>query len=105
MSDNWPGDIKRIVGAEVDLFGNGVALAEAGAFLALLPRPIASSPAKQRLLKPLDYAPAPSLALFAAHRKPVGEHPLTNYLLTVLRQTATQPARGYIPSMQDQSPN
>ncbi len=85
VMDNWPPDVERIVGAQVDLFSNGLALAEAGAFLALLPAPVADAWTVDGRLRRLVYSPSPALDLYAAYRRPVGEHMLTSYVLDVLR--------------------
>jgi DNA-binding transcriptional LysR family regulator len=81
VNDQWPPERERRVGARVDLFFTGVALAEEGLYLALLPDAVARHRRLYRL--PVDLGV--SSPLYLVSRRAVGQHALTSVALEALR--------------------
>lgn len=85
VSDQWPPELERRLGARVGLFLTGVALAESGAYLALLPDREASGRDLFRL--PVDIGV--TMTVYMVSRRAVGQHALTQMALDHLRTQAT----------------
>ena len=86
VNDQWPPELERRVMARVDLFYTGVALAETGAYLALLPDPVARTDGR---LWRLPYDLGVRRSLYVAYRRPVGRHALTRLAIEVLRAASS----------------
>lgn len=84
VSDQWPPELERHLGARVGLFLTGVALAETGAYLALLPDREAQGRDLFRL--PLDLGV--TMTVYMVSRRAVGTHALTQVALDHLRAHA-----------------
>jgi len=82
VTDQWPPELKRRLGARVDLYLTGVALAETGAYLALLPDQEATAHELHRLPIALDI----TMPLYMVSRREVGHHALTDVALEYLRR-------------------
>lgn len=86
VTDQWPAELDRQVMARVDLFFTGVALAESGAYLALLPDPVARG---QEHLWRLPFDLDVRTSLYVVYRRPVGQHALTRLAIEQLGAAAS----------------
>jgi len=84
VSDQWPPELERRLGARVDLFLTGMALAETGAYLAMLP----DREAHVRDLFRLPVDIGVTTTLYVVSRRVVGQHALTQMALDHLRAQA-----------------
>ncbi|MEM1032719.1 MAG: LysR family transcriptional regulator [Myxococcota bacterium] len=81
VDDQWPPEVTRRLGARVDLYLAGVALAETGAYLALLPDPEARAHGLYRL--PVDLGV--TMPLYLVSRRAVGPEGVSQVALQHLR--------------------